>query len=221
MSHPDFTLHRLRDQFLAASGGAQEGVVCPPPDDIFAACRGELPADRIETLLDHALDCAHCTEALALAREVVSEMDEPVAATAGRSWTWTRIGLVAALLLVAFVGFTRLLETGDPESVDDFRAGGLEFEVTTPLVAGAELPRDAFVLRWDGATAGSYYTIEVVTADLRPVDRAEDLRDAEYRVADEKLALFEAGTEMLWRIDVATPDGERYESPAFRVVLRD
>jgi len=83
------------------------------------------------------------------------------------------------------------------------------------------LTRDAFVLRWDGVAEGSFYTIEVVTTDLRPVDRAEDLSGAEYRVPDEKLAAFESGTELLWRIDVATPDGGRYESPAFRVVLAD
>ncbi|ANM29840.1 hypothetical protein ABI59_10005 [Acidobacteria bacterium Mor1] len=88
-------------------------------------------------------------------------------------------------------------------------------EIRSSLGDDTPLPRGAFVLRWEGTPEGSIYAVEVGTPDLRSLDRAAGLVDAEYRVPVERLESVEAGGSVAWRVEATLPDGRQITSVTF------
>jgi len=213
----------LREALLSGDAPPAQQGACPADDRLWAACHGELSETEVAGLLDHALRCGRCAEALALAREVAAGM-APEAAVVGPGradapWRW--IGLIAAAALLISVPIVWSLRGApDPDALRDSRgAGGVALR--SRIGDDARLSRDAFVLRWSGGPEDALYTVELVDASLAVVDRVERISGSEYRVPPERLSEQAPGSSLRWRVEAAAEDGSRAESPAFRITLAD
>lgn len=219
---------RIREAYVTGEAHSDRTPDCPSDEEFWDLCGGTLHPDRRDALLDHAIDCARCTEAMAIARDVRAEMPssdaparatdvEPVPATRRHRPGWW-VGLAAAVVLVLFV--PTLVDRDGSRDADALRDSGGDAAVLRSLVEGP-LSRDAFTLSWSGAPEGSIYAVEIATDDLRSIDRAENLREAAYRVPLERFADVEPGASLLWRVEADLPDGSRVELAAMRVALAD
>lgn len=212
----------LRQAFLRGESRVGSAPGCPPYEDFWAACRGELAKSDLEALLDHALLCGPCTEALALAREIASGAEAPH--SAGRRLApgrWTVLAAAAALLilLVAPIAWERLGPHRHGETLRE--SAEPPPALRSMLSERPTLSRSEFELRWTGAPAGAVYTLEVATHELRVIERVENLRQPTHRVPSERLVGLEPGSTLLWRVEAVLPDGRRLQLPAARVVLGD
>jgi hypothetical protein len=64
---------RLREAFAASTGPAKPPGDCPADAEIWAATRGELPAERTGALLDHSLECGRCRQSWQTAAALAAE----------------------------------------------------------------------------------------------------------------------------------------------------
>ncbi len=194
---------------------------CPESDALWQAARGELPPERARELAEHAAGCPACAEAWRLARGLGDEgASSDAAAGAGAAAptrdpmnAWRPVAAVAAILLLAIAGwsvFRSMSPGGSHGTAPVVREATAE--VRSSLEEDAALPRDAFVLRWEGAPPDSIYSVEIGTPDLQSLDRASGLTEAEYRVPAERLASVADGGKVAWRIEASLPDGRQVTS---------
>jgi hypothetical protein len=217
-------LASLRRAFAAQPQQTPDLSQCPPPEKIWDAVRGALPADEIAKIVQHTVLCAACAEDWRLAHALQGkEMEAAAPATVlpfvprrhlVRNWS-----LAAAAVLALCVVGVQLYERqpGTAAYRESQPASGIRSRVPD----GKPLPRDRFVLSWSApAPAGVTYGVQVSTEDLRVVANAEGLKAPEYQVPATALAGLPAGSRLLWRVDADFSDGSRLTSPTFVTLVR-
>ncbi|HVF62180.1 MAG TPA: zf-HC2 domain-containing protein [Thermoanaerobaculia bacterium] len=220
-NHNRLDLEALRRAFAAEGPPASAaGEDCPDSERIWAAVRGELPDAERDTLLDHVAVCSACAEDWRLAAELARERRAGEAPVVPLHRPWTRQvrflvpATVAACLLVV-VGVVE--ERREERQLVAMR--GDEQGAIRPLVAGA-LPRERFLLRWEGPE-GALYDVRVTTDDLlREVAIARRLERRELLVPAAKLAGITPGSKLYWHVTAVRPDGEEVSSETFSIELR-
>jgi len=213
-------LRRMRQAL--GDEGAPSTPSCPPAQRIWQASVGELGPGEVREVLDHVAGCAHCAWAWKLAVEL--DRDSPavededavvVAAAAARpantGWIWAGVA-VAAVALFALTVPTLLPPPADP---GPWRAG----EVSQIRTTVERLPRDAFVLRWEGAPEQVRFEVTVTTEDLRVLHRVTELEQPELLVPASSLDEVPDGGVVLWRVELVRADGTRTTGGAFATTV--
>ncbi|HEX9670754.1 MAG TPA: zf-HC2 domain-containing protein [Thermoanaerobaculia bacterium] len=221
-TNPDrLDLEALRRAFAAAGPPADAAAEdCPHPEQIWAAVRGELPDTERDALLDHVAVCAACAEDWRLAAELARESRE-VAPVVPLRRPWARqvrflVPAAAAAVLLVVVGVA-VEERREERQLIAMR--GEEQGAIRPLV-GSALPRERFLLRWEGPE-GALYDVRVTTDDLlREVAIARRLERRELLVPAAKLAGMPPGSKLFWHVTAVQPDGEAVSSDTFSIELR-
>ena len=220
---------RLRSAFAARRVSVGDAA-CPEATELFDAAQGQLPALRMEAVIDHVTRCAACAEAWRLLLEAdgaavahAHDMADghlrpepfkranlfnrrylaPLAAAAGV--------VLAVGLLVNYLPNPQL---DDPQ----YRATAAA-DVPQSLV-GDSLPRAQLLLRWSGSGAAARYTLRVMTTSLEPVLIQEDLRETEYLVPMSAIAGVAADSDLLWQVEVVLPGGRHETSPSYVLRVR-
>jgi hypothetical protein len=204
---------RLVAMLRSSERDARPRPECPPPDRLWDAARGELPARETRSIVSHTAACASCSADWRLALELGRDAGAAVAARSS-SRTAPRLALlVAATLAGAAILVTwRGLERPEPSG---FRTGPRGGAVRALIGDRAPLPRDAFVLRWEAPSPGSTYAVEVASEDLRPLFSCSELESPEIRVPRAALGSVPAGGIVIWRVRASLPGGRVVASPAF------
>jgi hypothetical protein len=224
MSRDDQELARLRAAFAAPTGTSPEPEGCPPAEKIWAAVRGELPADQTREVVEHIAACASCAEDWRLAMDL--QKQEPAQTTAaplapvvyGRFQRWRPLAAAAAMAagLLIVVGIQSDNLWG-PRAEPTYR----EAERTEiRSLMDAALPRQGGALRWSPLSGAVSYDLVVSTEDLRVVAEARGLTATEYRVPESALAGVAPGTRLLWRVEAVMADGRHESSPTFTTTVR-
>lgn len=212
---------RLREGFASAQNVAGDGADCPTTERIWDSAAEKLAGEQNESILRHLSTCGACAASWRVAREMLSEQEaappvpfDPARRRRARTVpVWA--GLAAAALLVVAVGVVVMQQQSAGPAEPAFRAapGG---DLAARIDPGTQLPRGEFVLRWDGAPAGSTYDLRVTDDRLEPLHRVFGLAEAEYRVPDAALADVAPGGTVLWSVTAHLPDGRRWNSVTFR-----
>jgi hypothetical protein len=234
---------RLRGALRRAGGEAPAPELCPPPETIWDAVHGALPAGPTIGVVEHTAACPSCAQEWRHAKELRDASEhrsrEAAAAAAAPPASWpalrrpSRTAALAALLVLAVgAGLARLQMRARPPAMRPGRGAEIR-----SLVSGRDLPRQAFLLRWsvpagsggapapggDGAPAGrqpATWDLAVVTAGGQPVVRPRGLSSPEYLVPQSSLAGLPGATELRWQVKAALPDGASLASPTFHNRLR-
>lgn len=223
MTMDDQELTSLRRAFAAHSQPTPEPAACPPPEKIWDAVRGTLPADEVRAIVEHTALCAACAEDWRLARSL-QEQEAAVAAPAPLRFAprrrFQQFALAAAAALAVGLVGVQVYEKTQTAGPAIYREGAQ----ATIRQAGdnrAPLPRNRFLLQWTApAPAGATYAVQVSTEDLRVVAAAEGLRAAQYQVPASALKDVAAGSRLLWKVEADLPEGGHISSPTFVSVVR-
>jgi hypothetical protein len=212
---------RLRDAFQAGVAVAGDGTRCPTSERLWASAREELRGEENESIVLHLAECAACATAWRLARELAA----PGTAESGeardgvRRWRPLRywVPLAAAAVLVVGVGVRLVMRPTSRVDEPVYRSeSGPEIRSTVP----ASLPREAFLLRWEGGPEGTTYDVLVTSERLEPLDRASRLAEPQHLVEEARLATLAAGDRVLWRVIAHLPGGREAASPTFATAVR-
>jgi hypothetical protein len=211
---------RLRAAFHAREPSGESGPH-PSGDELWEAVRRELPAERRRALVDHTATCAACAEAWRLAAEMAAEAapvaDRPPLRRPVLTWL-APLAAAAAVLVAVGAG---LWGSRAPVAVEAPGYRGDEAAAVRSLVGdGGELPRGDFRLRWSAGPDGSRYDLRVTTESLEVLWDASGLEQTSYVVPPSALAPVPSGGRVLWRIEVARPDGGRDASRTFVTRVR-
>ncbi|MGZ6163731.1 MAG: hypothetical protein ACXWLS_10405 [Myxococcaceae bacterium] len=203
-----------------------DGTACPPAEDFWAAAAGELPFERVRTLVDHGARCARCADAwniLAdIRRAATGTADDPAPIQAlaapplpARRW-WPRSFVPLALSAFVAAGLWVVLRpaTPGPPSVERGTAAP-----TVQARSPAVQPAANAVLRWSEVPGASSYNVTVLTPDLVVVHQALGLSASELRLP-EGVARRATGGGLLWNVDAVLKDGRTVASPTFEVQLK-
>jgi hypothetical protein len=213
----------LVERFRAALPHTDE-VRCPSAEEYWAAAVGELPFERLQSLVDHGASCAECAEAWRILGELRHEPDVAPGAMPlhppapeghrplmGRAFAPLMITAIAAgALWVAFRPAPI-----EPPSVERGNGSGSFHAESRPV----QPPGNA-VLRWSEVPGATSYNVTVLTQDLVVVHRSVGLSSRELRLP-EAVGQRAAGTGLLWNVDAVLPDGRTVASPTFEVRLGD
>lgn len=206
----------LRRAFTCLADRETGGPACPTAEHIWAAAGGELGVEETAELVDHVASCASCAEAWSLARSFrEGELSRPKPAAVVRGPWYRRTApwaAAAAAALILAVGGTLLVEHRPPPA-PAYRAAD-DVTIRSLVAEDAPLPKDAFLLRWQGPE-GSRYDLLVSTADLRVLAQPQGLSRPQYRVPEALLADQPAGAEILWQVEAERTDGTRVTSDTF------
>ena len=221
MTEPDDLVERFR----AALPHTDEAR-CPSAEEYWAAAVGELPFERLQTVVDHGARCAECAEAWRILAEIRHEADVapasalplPLAKTQARRTR--RMGRALAPLAITAVAAVALWVVfrpapTEPPSVERGNGSG-NFHAESPPVQ----PPGNAVLRWSEVPGATSYNVTVLTQDLVVVHRSVGLSSRELPLP-EAVGKRAAGTSLLWNVDAVLPDGRTVASPTFEVRLGD
>ena len=224
-------LARLRAAFAApavlAKGakeakGAPEREACPPSDRIWLAVRGELPPDELREIVDHIATCPACAEdwriAMVFEEESRAAPAPPIPVRSRSATSRHRVWIaLAASILVAVVGFQIIPKPEVPEQEERYR--GEEIGIHS-LIEGQSLPREAFILRWTPMDGAEAYNLEVQTAYLDPLFRAEGLTTTFCQVPPDKLARLQSGDKVHWKVTPVVRGGDLPQFQTFTTLLQ-
>jgi anti-sigma factor RsiW len=203
---------RLREIFAALEDVPERGALCPPAERIVDSADGRLDAEDNRDVIRHIGECAACSAAWWMAREMAGEPE------ARRSRTlafpgWPALAAAAVLVVaVAVVGQHWLRPRQPAEAV--YRAQE-ESWLASRVPAGMPLPRNACTLQWTAGPTGTTYDITVASEDLDVLASASALTEPLYSIAPEALATLPADATILWRVTAHLPDGGRLSSKTF------
>ncbi len=200
MTAQDYEIEQLREAFAHTENEKGSGT-CPSDEEIWAACRGELPPERTKQLLAHSQDCPACAKSFTMAAGLAVEarIAETIRPFRPRRRMLYAVGAVAAgvILAVTLVG---LLRTGPAAPLMQplensvqatlWRVGSAEDEPLTGdetlgvgdrlyLAVESEVPVHLYVINRDGTGD---------TSALFPVDGAQwsnPLAPGTYRIPGE------------------------------------
>lgn len=207
MSDPTDDSDRLKALFAAPLPDGSETPDCPPPDRLWQARAGILPAAARRDIVDHLSACAACAEAWRVAGDLGAEPSPADDVRPGRYWPQALA--VAAVVLFAVGLFLIKAPVGDTP-----RSGG-EFSIRALTSEDRPLPRAACLLAWSAGPEGTVYEVSVATADLKAVAQGRGLKEARFQVPEPALRDLPAGQSLVWKVEAQLPDGGRVASPAF------
>lgn len=225
-------LDALADALTSPEWEGTSGAECPEPARLWEAACGRLTPRGLAEVADHAARCPGCARELAAARRAADQIGElaplPAAPSTFRELVEKISDVVSrrlatAAVLAAAAAAVAFLLLLPPSAVPPSALSRPREDVGAGIVRllvpdGQALPRDDFVLRWQGPE-GARYDVRVMTADLDEVAVVTDLTASELRLGEEELAGLAAGTTLLWQVEAYLPNGERFPSPAFRARL--
>ncbi len=223
MSGRDQELQRLREAF-AAGERAAPGAECPTAERLWEAARGELEAEEVGRLADHAAACAACAEAWRLAKDLAGQPapaataeDQPAArgnqlAARRARFRWIAATMVTAAAAVMILVGVKLLTGGPKEREPIFR--GKESAIRSLVPEDRPLPRSGAVLRWE-APPGAVCDVTFSPEDLSFTRTIAGRTTGELALPAEELGKVPAGTRLIWRVTARLPDGTRVQSPTF------
>lgn len=218
MTFEDQRHARWRRALLESADGALPTSNCPRPERLWAASRGELSPEQVHSLLDHVAECALCSRALGLARQLGAQLEEnlPIetgAASEARRSTWYLPAAAALAATLAIIAGVRWYQPRVP--------GGSEFREPAAyqpmsLIDEAEpLSRDHCLLRWSAGPEGTRYSVEVADEDFRVVAAARDLETEEFLVPAGALEGLPSGARLFWRVEAHMIIGTREKSVTY------
>jgi len=200
-----------------------EGPGCASGDELWAAAAGELPFERVRTLVDHGARCSGCAEAWRILADVrraeagvpepVTPRAEPPPAPPRRARAVLPLAAAALAALGAWVALRPPPVHAPPVERGDAPAAELHAE--SPPVQ----PSGAVVLRWSEVPGATSYTVTVLTPDLVVLHQALGVSGHELRLPD-AVGGRSAGTDLLWNVDAVLSDGRTVASPTFQLRLR-
>jgi hypothetical protein len=218
-------LARWRAAFACPAEDVPAPDACPAPDRIWAAVRGELPADEIRGIVEHTAVCAACAEdwrlAVDLGREAgAAEEAKPLAPVVyGRFQRWRPVAAAVAMAAALAIVVGIRTDINRPVEEPVYREAQ-EVVVRSLVPAGRPLPRRDAVLRWTPVPGAVAYDLLVSTENLKVVTEAEGLRTTAYKVPENSLAGLPPGAKILWRVEAVLSDGSRDGSPTFTTTLQ-
>jgi hypothetical protein len=221
MTMKDDDLSRLRAAFTAPNHTISHHGVCPEPDRIWEAVRGELPPDEVREIVDHVAVCASCAEdwriAVAFEKEAEARQKDTgeVRPFPSRFQPWIA---AAAAALVLTVGGLYVRQTVKPDpTAAEYRGGESRVESLVP--PGGILPRQSFILAWKPVPGAESYDLFVTTTELDTVADPKGLTTTTYQVPASALAGVPDGAQLHWGVTAVFPDGGREKSPTFTTAL--
>lgn len=197
---------------------------CPPADALWELARGEAPADRIDELVKHTMDCRDCAAGLGLARELSETGQAPArvetvaARPSVRRWAMRAVPLAAAAAVVATLLIRQGPDGHSPETVLDERGSpARRLEATGP--EGPQ-PRDSVILRWSSYPGALRYRVTIADSSLRVIYERTVSGETELHVPPAAFEKQPPGVKLVWRVEAFLPDGRTEGSEAFDLQLR-
>ena len=216
--------HERLSRAFAARRQSRAPNDCPDPEQLFEAASGNLARDQRMTLLDHVAQCAECTEAWRLAKELDARPIEPAAElhapeSPGRvramAPAW-RTAIAASVVVAAGVATYIALPIRD--EIPRYR-DATEPLAPVSLVTGS-LPRNRFVLKWSPGPQGSTYSVRLSTADLALLFVQQNLASPELSVPVSALTEVKSGDRLFWQVEVRLPNGQQVPSETYAVTMQ-
>ena len=219
---------RLRQAFERLTDRPRTDEACLDPEWMWMALAGERPSAEVRSAVLHLAECGECAEAWRLARELALASGVELAAPAtpqrvGRPawrspWVWLPAAAATVVLGVG-IAVDREPWRTPADSGATWRAG-VDRGMVLSVPDGAELRREAFVLRWEPHAGASHYAVRVTTDTLAIVATASNLLEPEYHVPASALERLEPGTRLLWQVEAFGPERQRVQSPVHIVIVR-
>jgi hypothetical protein len=207
VTNPTDDSDRLKALFAPPIPDGSETPDCPPPDRLWQARAGLLPAPARRDIVDHMSACPACAEAWRVAGDLGAEPSTGGDVRPSRYWPQA---LAAAAVVLFAVGlFLFKVPTGDTA-----RSGG-EVPIRALTPEDRPLPRADCLLAWTAGPEGTLYEVTVATADLNVVARGRGLKEARFQVPEAALRDLPEGQSLVWKVEAQLPDGGRVASPAF------
>jgi hypothetical protein len=204
---------------FSAEGWQGASEDCPDNDTLWASAAEELDPVADDQVILHLAQCAQCSSAWSLAREMVLPETMTVASvreTPGHQWLrspWRRSILAMAATVLVGVGLgAALLLNREAAAPPVYREQRNEEGIITS-VAPVELPRMACRLQWSAGPEGTLYDLIVTDGDLNVLLSVKGLSEAEYLLPEENLS--PATREIFWRITAHVPGGGTQSSETF------
>lgn len=227
MSADDRERQLLRAALL--SGDLSEEGTGATTGQVWAAARGELPAEEMGEVLDAVARDEVSARAWLLARELATEPEAegvpvpvamppeaPAVQGARRSGAhWLRAAAVAVVLLGAGLLAWRWSEEPSREPV--YRGGEGAIVALTPETR--TVSREDLILRWTPSPQAVRYSVRLLTEDLVPVALVSGLERPEYPVPESDLLDLPSGAQLVWQVEASHPDGSTELSPMFRLQI--
>jgi len=186
---------------------------CPPAEILWASVAGDA-APATEDILDHVFACGACSAAWRAAHELQSA--DACAPASPRRFPVSLLWAAAAAVFLAVVSVPFLLVRWTSEPPVYRAAEGVEIVAT----CAGFLPREEFVLAWEGAPEGSSYDVRVMTAGLVTLKEAFGIRTPRLHVPPAALSKLAKGDPVLWQVTSRLPDGQRVVSVTFTTRLQ-
>ena len=198
---------------------------CPPADALWELARGEAPADRIEELVQHTMDCRDCAAGLGLARELWEAGRRPAAVETApirprpRRWGMRAIPLAAAAAVAATILIWRGPGGRSPEAVFYERGSPTERRFLATGPKGPQ-PRDGVILRWSSYPGALRYRVTIADSSLHVFFERIVSGETELHIPPSTFEKQPLGARLVWRVEAFLPDGRTEGSEAFDLQLR-
>jgi hypothetical protein len=207
---------RLRDAFQALGDAVHEDLSADEVERVWLAVSGDMPADERRELVDRMATSPALAKAWRVAHELWRETQP--ATTSGLA-AWPRSWMAAAAAVVLAIGVGIFVQVAPERGGDTFRDPN-RYVVEALVPHEAELPRDAFRLRWTPGPEDSRYRVRVTTEDLRVLTTVSEVTVPELVVDPGLLSGVASGARVLWQVDATLPGGESVLSETFVVRVR-
>jgi hypothetical protein len=197
-----------------------DATSCPPSDDIWAGAAGELPFERLETLVDHSTTCAQCSEAWRIAQEVRSELMPSVPARPATRAFRSRLAGGAVVGAALAAGLAALLLRQPAPERTGIEAGTRGTDATGDrlrALSADRQPRSNLVLRWSECPGATSYNVTILTLDLSVVHQAVGVAARELKLPGDSVRSAGNPRELLWNVDAVLADGRTVPSPTFKL----
>jgi hypothetical protein len=192
------------------------GANCPEPERIWAAASGELSLEEVGAVVDHSAQCADCSEALRLARDLT--LAAGPSASHRKRWSPQPKWLIGLALAAGLAGLVVVSAKQDRLPGPLAERGVEELSIRSALPE-ARQSRAALVLRWVPYPHARRYNITLATTDLRVLLERAGVESTELAIPPAILATLSPGARLFWRVEATLDDGRSVESPAFPLEL--
>ncbi len=197
---------RLRELF---EGTGAPGDDCPSPDAIWEAAVGEADTEAVEQLLAHVQGCASCAEDWRLAHTFDHDADgvpDVVVPLKPRRRLWAG----AALLVAVAAALVLALRSPSSEEVT-FRGG----DTSVVRLVGAEVPRNAPLVRWQAVPGAKTYEVTVFDHTLKRL-AAQELTVTSWTLP---AAATQHDGQLYWQVTAHLNDGRELQGTTWLLEL--
>lgn len=204
----------LRHEFQR-SQAASVDEPCPPPEELWALTRGELPPQSMSRVTLHSSRCARCGAALRIALEMGEQLVPAVAVPRALPRRRLAFGLGLAAAIAATVVFVPRLR---PVDTGLYERGGAEDGVRS-LLPSTPRPRSKLVLEWSAYPGALRYQVTLASADLHVLFQKQGVTGTRVEVPEAALTSVPPGAQLIWEVEAILADGRAIRSPAFDLTL--